>query len=504
MLISLLKLNFPLRAGNCEGKVMERKTFNTHWGGGNNAHTRGQHANETDMRGWRLWKWIRYPVSKRPAEVCWYPRSSCEGSSKGMSGSSVKDRRDGKRSRSSSSSSEEEERESRKQKAENKSFKVTHGSSSKDNRYRKSFSRESYDEERKQKSKKKRSEASSGSSSGDNEKRKRSKSLTSRSRDRERDRAKTARSPRSYNRGNLSSLKGRTAQSSSRSDSGSSDRSRKRIRKESHGNVEDNIAPSPRNNYRRSRSIPRRTDPDNSDRGSSVSPKEASAEKYATDAKDSQEGDSRADNLEEVPDNEPAYKVDDEFYSGDLMDLNSNVKRKYVSEPKEKLDKKKGKAPLGSGRQRLRNAKKLKTSIELSDMLDDGVSDYECKEDEQGWSNARKRDTRARWNRRKSLSLSPLPLHEREGNKAVVAEFELFAKDRNKAKQTGVTITNNLFRRADGTSLLHYMTKIHGEDFTLDSLVAFDKFNGYLPPADAKEWVRDAVPGNEDYDAIMQ
>ena len=48
------------------------------------------------------------------------------------------------------------------------------------------------------------------------------------------------------------------------------------------------------------------------------------------------------------------------------------------------------------------------------------------------------------------------------------------------------------------------MTKIHGEDFTLDSLVAFDKFNGYLPPADAKEWVRDAVPGNEDYDAIMQ
>ena len=80
----------------------------------------------------------------------------------------------------------------------------------------------------------------------------------------------------------------------------------------------------------------------------------------------------------------------------------------------------------------------------------------------------------------------------------------VFAKDRNKAKQTGVTITNNLFRRADGTSLLHYMTKIHGEDFTLDSLVAFDKFNGYLPPADAKEWVRDAVPGNEDYDAIMQ
>ena len=191
-------------------------------------------------------------------------------------------------------------------------------------------------------------------------------------------------------------------------------------------------------------------------------------------------------------------------------DVNSNLKGKEPSETvagsKSGRELSGGGAPQSDLRKKLRNTKKLRSTAELEQVLDDETSDYECRGDKKGWTKARKKNTRTRWNRRREILPSPPPLHELEGNRELVAEFEAYARDMYKKKETAQTATTNLFRRSEGNSLLHYMASDakHGPSFKLERLVAFNKYKGYLPPVGAKEWINHALPGREDFDASLQ
>ena len=299
-------------------------------------------------------------------------------------------------------------------------------------------------------------------------------------------------------------------------------------------------ATSPRNVVSRSSSSERGGEVEEAAAGS----KKADGEKSSTNtAKGSQEVEDREESIEsgkvtpeEIMDNDLVEEsvagntevtesvtvtvtvtdqgIDSEWEgASSATDVNSNVKSKDAPAT-DSAGSKSGRQARGAKddnalgtdlRKRLRTTKRLRTSIELEEMLEDEISDYECRGDDKEWSKERKKNTRSRWNRRRDTLPSPPPLHELPGNRELVAEFEAYAKDQYTNKQTAQTITTNLFRRPEGNSLLHYMARKHSDmDFRLDRLVAFSKFKGYLPPVGAKEWIYDALPGREDFDATMQ
>ena len=140
--------------------------------------------------------------------------------------------------------------------------------------------------------------------------------------------------------------------------------------------------------------------------------------------------------------------------------------------------------------------------------VEDPESDYEVEGDDPQWTDERRQNRILRYEQRLQLQATPTPLHEREGNKEFIKEFDEWAHTKYRRPGTAATYSANLFRRHDGHSLLTLMTHHHGPAFCLNSLAFFIPKAGseqvYVPPLEVATFIFADDDSNEDFSATIQ